>query len=101
MDPTYLLIALVVINTVASIFVLRASALTTQQRLLQLALIWFLPVAGAIVSIVFVSSLTPHPTSQSTIDPLYYPGDGGAIDPPGTSVCGCAGGDGGSDGGGD
>ena len=96
MELTLLLVAVIVlINVAASIAVLRVSVFAPSQRLLQLALIWLVPVLGAIVCAAFASSQALGPASPSTIDPLYLPSDGGAPDGPGMGLCGCAGGDGG------
>ena len=88
-----------VVNFVATLVVLRVSVFTTSQRLLQIALIWFLPIVGAVVCGAFAWSQALGPTSHGTIDPLYIPADGGGPDGHGTGDCG--GGDVGCDGGGD
>ena len=101
MERTHLLVAVVVlVNAVASVVVLRIPVFSTQQRLLQLALIWFVPIIGAIVCAAFASSQALGAASPSTMDPLYLPSDGGAPEGPGTGICGCGSVDGGGDGGG-
>ena len=99
MELALLLVAiLAILNIAASAAVLRASVLSPSQRLLQLALIWFIPVIGAIVCAAFASSQATSSTSSSTIDPLYLPSDGGAPDGPSIGGCGCGGSDAGGSG---
>jgi hypothetical protein len=99
MELTLLLVAaLALVNIVASVAVLRVPVLSPSQRVLQLALIWFIPVIGAIVCIAFVSSQATRPTSSSTVDPLYLPSDGGVPDSPSIGGCGCGGSDAGGSG---
>ena len=96
MELTLLLVAVVVlINVAASVAVLRVSVFAPSQRLLQLAIIWLVPVIGAVVCVAFASSQALGPASPSTIDPLYLPSDGGAPDGPGVGLCGCGDGGGG------
>ena len=95
-----LVVVVVLVNVAASVVVLRVSVFSPSQRLLQLALIWLLPIIGAVVCVAFASSQALGPASPSTIDPLYLPNDGGAPDGPGIGICGCSGGDGGGGGGG-
>src|SRR3546814_14319180 len=92
--------SVVLINALASVAVLRVSVVSTQQRLLQLARIWFVPITGAVVCVAFASSQALGPAPPSTLDPLYLPSDGGAPDGPGNGICGCGSIDGGGDGGG-
>jgi len=99
MGLTHLLVAIVLFNFIASIAVLRVSVYSTQQRLLQLALIWFVPIIGAIVCVAFASSQALGPGPPNTMDPLYLPSDGGAPEGPGIGICGCGSIDGGGDGG--
>ena len=100
MELILLIVAVVVIlNLFASLAVLRVAELSPSQRLLQLALIWLIPVLGAIVCAAFASSQALGSSARGTIDPLYLPADGGGPDGPG--FCGSSGGDGGGDGGGD
>ena len=96
MELTLVLVAVVaLINVAASVAVLRASAFAPSERSLQLALIWLVPVLGAIICMAFASSQALGPASPSTLDPLYLPSDGGAPEGSGTGLCGCGGGDGG------
>lgn len=83
-------------NIVASVAVLRVSALSPSQRALQVAVIWLVPVIGAVVCAAFASSQAPGSTSSSTIDPLYPSSDGGASDGQDVGFVGCDGGDAGS-----
>lgn len=80
-------------NIVASVAVLRVSVLSPSQRVLQLALIWLVPVIGAVVCAAFASSQTFGSTSSSTIDPLYPSSDGGASDGQDIGSFSCDGGD--------
>ena len=91
------------INVAASVVVLRAPIFSSSQRLLQLALIWIVPVIGAVVCVVFASSQAAGQSTPSKMDPLYLPSDGGAPVGASTGSVGCGGGDGGGDcgGGGD
>lgn len=101
MELTLLLIAAVaLINIVASVVVLRVPVFSPSQRLLQFALIWLVPIIGAVACAAFASSQALGPASPSTIDPLYSPSDGGGPDGPAIGICGCSGGDGGGDAGG-
>ena len=97
--------AVVLINLVVSVAVLRALALTPTQRLLQLLLIWFAPLVGAAICAAFVSSQALGPESRTAVDPPYPEGDGGPLPDPSTNGWGCASGDGagcsGGEGGGD
>ena len=57
MELILLLIAgVALINIAASAVILRVSAFSTSQRLLQLMVIWFVPILGAIVCAAFASS---------------------------------------------
>ena len=101
MDLIFLLIAgVALINIAASIAVLRVSAFSISQRLLQLMVIWFVPVIGAVVYATFASSQSLGPTSSSSFDPLHLPSDGGAPDGPGIGIGAWGSGDCGGDGGG-
>ena len=100
MTLTLILASLALFNLVASIAVLRTSAFATPQRLLQLAVIWLLPVLGAVICGAFVSSQGLGPASPRSIDPLYLPGDGGTPVAGDAGFCGDAGGFGDCGGGG-
>lgn len=95
MELTFLLVAIVaIVNVFASVAVLRVSAFSTSQRWLQLGLIWLVPIIGAVVCVAFAHSQALGPSTSSTVDPLYFPSDGGAPDGPGIGLCGGSGGDG-------
>lgn len=101
MELTLLFVAVVVlINAVASLRVLRIPVFSRSQRVLQLALIWLVPIIGAGICIAFATSQALGPAAPSTHDPLYLPSDGGAPDDPSLGICGCGGGDGIGDSGG-
>lgn len=85
--------ALALGNIVASVAVLRVSVLSPSQRVLQLTLIWLVPVIGAIVCAAFASSQALASTSSGTIAPLYPLSDGGASDGQDIGFVGCDGGD--------
>ena len=85
--------ALVLANIAASVVVLRTSAFYTAQRVLQLGLIWLVPVAGDAICISFAKSQAANQSSKSNFNPLYSPSDGGGPDGPG--LCGCGGDSGG------
>ena len=89
-----------VINVAASVVVLRVSAFSASQRLLQLMFIWLVPVLGAVVCVAFASSQALGSGSSSSFDPLYLPSDGGAPDGPGIGIGAWGSGDCGGDAGG-
>jgi uncharacterized membrane protein YgcG len=105
---TFAIAALVITNLIATRAVLRAGGLSIPQRAMQLAMVWLLPVVGAIVCIAFASSQASAAVANGTIDPLYSPREGQVADGSMTGLCGCnsdggdgsAGGDGGDGGGG-
>jgi uncharacterized membrane protein YgcG len=102
MGLTLLLVAVVIlINAFASVVVLRVPVFSSSQRLLQLALIWLVPVIGAVICTVFAYSQALGPTSPGTMDPLYLPSDGGAPEGSGIGICGCSGGNGSASSGGE
>lgn len=80
-------------NIVASVAVLRVSVLSPSQRALQLALIWLVPVIGAVVCAAFASSQAAGSTSSDTSDPLYLSSDGGASGGQDAGFSGCDAGD--------
>lgn len=80
-------------NIIASVAVLRVSVLSPSQRVLQLALIWLVPVIGAVVCGAFAASQALGPTSSSTIDPLYPSSDGSASEVQDLGFSGCDAGD--------
>lgn len=102
MDLAYLLVAAVVLfNAAASAVVFRASVFSTQQLVLQMALIWLVPIVGAVVCTLFALSQMGAAAPPNAVEPLYLPSDGGAPEGPGIGVCGCGSiGGGGDEGGG-
>ena len=92
----YALAALVLLNGVASIAILRSEGPNVTQKLLQTALVWIVPIVGAVLTLSFSASdgLSGH-SSSSTLA-LSHPGDETTL-APGPSPCGCAGTGGGDD----
>lgn len=86
-------------NVFASILVIRNAALSPNQRIAQLAIVWFVPLLGAVFCGAFAAQAGARGTRTSTVDPLYLPSDGGAPVDPGGDLCGSEAADG--DGGGD
>lgn len=80
-------------NIVASVAVLRVSVLSPSQRALQVALIWLVPVIGAVVCAAFASSQVAGSTSSGTSDPFYLSSDGGASAGQDAGFSGCDAGD--------
>lgn len=94
-----LVAAIVLINLTASIAVLRATVFSSSQRVLQFVLIWFVPVIGAGLCLVFRAAEAQESASFGAMVPLRLPADGGSPDGPGLGLCGCAGSDAGGGGG--
>ncbi|WP_369936429.1 hypothetical protein [Xanthomonas tesorieronis] len=67
-------------NVLASVAVLRAPVFSPSQRFWQLALIWLVPLVGAVVCGVFAFSQALGPDSPGTIEALHSPSDGGGTD---------------------
>jgi hypothetical protein len=93
------IVGLVALNVIASVRVLRSEAYTTTQRTSQMVIIWLVPFIGAIMCSSFMSTDRSSPGDSSSIDPLYFPNDGGSpqnevIDCGDTSGGDCGGGDG-------
>lgn len=80
-------------NIVASVAVLRVSVLSPSQRALQVALIWLVPVIGAVVCAAFASSQAAGSTSSGTSDPFYLSSDGGVSGGQDAGFSGCDAGD--------
>jgi len=81
MNPVYLAIAVVAIaNTVASFSILRSDGLTARQRVIQLALVWLLPLVGAVICWAFASSQSSPSSASSSFVPLHFPSDGAGCD---------------------
>jgi len=68
---------LVVINTLATVVVLRSGGLSTAQRLWELALVWLVPLIGAIVCMELARIYAREVGwENSKHDPDRYGGDG-------------------------
>lgn len=74
------LTALALLDLVASLLVLFNRSYTGRQRVLQLAIIWLLPLVGALICIGIAWSDRASLTVRSTFDPLHKPTDGSTID---------------------
>lgn len=79
--PLFLLAAvLLAANLVATVVVLRSELYSGPQRALQLALVWLLPVLGAIVCVVFATTQSgtgsPGPAAE-VVGPDFYGLSGG------------------------
>jgi hypothetical protein len=92
------------LNGLASVAVLRNQSLPATKRLLQLALVWLLPVIGAVICLAFVLSDARERATDLDRTAFIDNADasGQPVDmAPGSSICGCVGSDsGGGDGGG-
>ena len=76
-----LLVALTVFQGWVTSRVLRNGELPPRQRLLQVALIWMIPLVGALVCLVVERHQRMEPEARSRHhDPLHNPGDGGSGD---------------------
>jgi len=99
------LVALLALNSWASLRVLSNSDAPAVRRLAQLALVWLVPVVGPVLCLVFLAGDTNAHMSVrygTEFADNTSAGDPPQIRAPGSSLCGCAGSDGGaSDGGGD
>ncbi len=80
--------AVILINAVVSLVVLRISSYSPKQRLLQLTLIWLIPLLGAGICAAF-ASFQPQRQLTSDEDPFGSGADNG------DGVCGCNSGGGG------
>lgn len=85
----YPLAAMILINVVASVVVLRSGATKPAQKLLQVALVWVVPIVGAVLSLAFAKSdgLVTDPPSGTF--GLAHPGDETTL-VQGPGPCGCA-----------
>lgn len=99
---------LVLINLIATSAAMRSGTLSGGQRLVQVALIWLLPLIGAVICLAFVSTETRAVRdSMSSHQADLHAADGGAtITGSYSGDCfgggdACGGGDGGGGGGGD
>jgi hypothetical protein len=97
-----IIITWLVLSGLASLIVLRNSASSSTRRFIQLAIVWALPVLGAIICLAVISAQSQ--ARASSLDRAAFTENTGAaapdIDmPPGSSICGCSSSDGGGDGG--
>lgn len=74
------LAALASLDLIASLLVLFNRSYTGKQRLLQLGIIWLLPLVGALICIGVAWSDRASLAVRSTFDPLHKPSDGSIID---------------------
>lgn len=94
---TYMVIAVLLLvsvqNVVTSVAILRSPFFNRTQRVLQLLFVWLIPVVGAIVCLVFVTSQSRD--DETGVDRTAFVDGPCAVDgkPDGSGVCGC--GDGG------
>lgn len=65
----------VFLNLIASVFLFRIKDQTGMQRLLQLALVWLLPVIGAVLCLAFATSLLPAAARGQATDAGMMVGD--------------------------
>ncbi|NZA25661.1 hypothetical protein H0E84_04640 [Luteimonas sp. SJ-92] len=91
------LLALLTLNAIASVAVLRDPVATPGRRSAQLAIVWLLPVLGAIVCLAVASAHAREGVAGSIATPYADNAGGGQVDAA-TSAGDCGGG--GSDGGG-
>jgi hypothetical protein len=70
---TISLIALFVLNILATARIFRGDLLTTQQRATQTLLIWLVPIVGAIVCL--IANTSADPVRDRTRDPNFDPAD--------------------------
>ena len=92
----------VLLNVIASIFVFRIDGQTGTQRLLQLAVVWLLPVIGAVLCLAFATSSLPAAARSQATDAGMMVGDipshhAGGSDCGDAVSCDGGGGDGGGD----
>ncbi|PZU26247.1 MAG: hypothetical protein DI584_12180 [Stenotrophomonas sp.] len=101
---TFFALLVVLLNLIASFFIFRINGQTGKQRLLQLAVVWLLPVLGAVLCLAFATSLLPAAARGQATDAGMMVGDVPGHQIAGGSDCGdavsCDGG-GGDGGGGD
>lgn len=98
---TFFALLVVLLNLIASFFIFRINGQTGKQRLLQLAVVWLLPVLGAVLCLAFATSLLPAAARGQAIDAGMMLGDIPGHQIAGGSDCGdavsCDGGGGGGD----
>ena len=74
-DIRMLLTAGVALDVIASLAVVFNRGITHRQRLFQLALVWLVPVLGALACLGVFWSDRAGAMPRNTFDPLYRPGD--------------------------
>ena len=72
------LIGIAVLDLAASIAISLQRSFTTKQKALQLAMIWLIPVIGAVVALVFTRLLPSDPFAPAPS--ALKPGDGGVYE---------------------
>ena len=72
---TYLITAILLLNVVASAVVIRNREATASQRVMQLVVVWLLPVVGAVMCLVFSRLRSDPVRDSSSFDPLRRPSD--------------------------
>ena len=99
----FFFLLVVALNLIASFFIFRIKDQTGMQRLLQLALVWLLPIIGAVLCLAFATSLLPAAARGQATDAGMMVGDLPGHQIAGGSDCGdavsCDGGGGDSSGG--
>jgi ABC-type nickel/cobalt efflux system permease component RcnA len=77
-DLLILAVALVFIQLVVSVMVLKNENFSSQQKIFQIALAWLIPLFGALCCFIMARSFNniSQPRSKNH-DPLYIPTDGG------------------------
>lgn len=97
-----MLLAVLVVNVLSSIRIARRVSLSRTQRLVQFAIVWCVPIVGAIVCLAVISIDAVLEEAVPDTTSFVESGAAGAIEwdaPPGGSLCGCGGSDAGGDGG--
>ena len=70
------IVAILALNIVATAAVCRSHYPTARHLAFQLAVVWLLPILGAVGLLLFVRSQSSYDLTKD-FDPLYTPGDGG------------------------
>ena len=98
MTLTVLVVAAIgILNLFASRAVLGTVEVARTQRLIQVAFVWCVPIVGAIVCLMFVSSLSHVAVKASAGDSGLMPLESQTAEGVEIGICGCGGGDGGGD----
>ena len=90
----FALASLAILNGFASNRLVASQALSRRQRAIQLLLVWFVPVVGAVLTLIFLSMDTLH--APASVDKTAFVDNVDAVNPdwnapPGSSICGCSG----------